>query len=199
MPLPAGDRVVGLAALDDELFDRLVMPRAERPGRTCAPRCCVAGDADLVAVAGTRVGGGVGARAASASTRASPVGTALETIVSSPSSSAAVALSCVSAPLTRTTGFSPEMTAVAPSEPSVTLIGPSVPSDDHAVDREIGGAVERAEVDRDVAHVGAGEVADGHVVGAAERADAAASTLSTSSVMFAMLRNRSRAGRWPAS
>ena len=63
----------------------------------------------------------------SASTRASPVGTALETIVSSPSSSAAVALSCVSAPVTRTTGLSPEMTAVAPSEPSVTRSGPSVP------------------------------------------------------------------------
>ena len=107
----------------------------------------------------------------SASTRASPVGAALETIVSSPSSSAAVALSCVSAPVTRTTGFRPEMTAVGAVGAERHAIGPVGALDDHVVDRAVAGAVEPAEVDRDVAHVGAGEVADGHVVGAAQRAD----------------------------
>ena len=79
--------------------------------------------------------------------------------MSSPSSSAAVTLSCVSAPVTRTTGFRPEMTAVAPSEPSVTLSGPSVPS---AITRSIARSAVPSNAARFTAtllHVGAGEVA----------------------------------------
>ena len=72
------------------------------------------------------------------------MGAALVTIVSSPPSSDAVTLSCVSAPVTRTSGFRPEMTAVAPSEPSVTLVRPVGALDDHVVDRAVAAAVEAA-------------------------------------------------------
>ena len=109
--------------------------------------------------------------------------------MSSPPSSAAVTLSWVSAPVTRTIGLRPEMTAVAPSEPSVTLSASSVPS---AITRSIARSAVPSNAARFTATVFMSVPARFPVTTSSVPPSAriaAASTLPESSVMLAMLRN----------
>ena len=148
----AGDRVVGLAALDDELLDRARAHERGARGERAHQRGAVAGDADLVVVAGAGVGRGVRARAAVGvdARLAGGHGAGDDRVV-------AVEQRRGGAVLRLGAGHAHDRLETGDDRRGALgaerhAIGPVRALGDHVVDRGVAGAVEPGEVHRDVAH-----------------------------------------------